>query len=191
MLRLLKLISLPLLFCCCVQIRAPSTMSPGQLAAEVKRCTMKDGSIGLVSVCVSCHRKAGRKGQHLTRTRRTRKSQSSSRTRTRKMQYKDRNKSLDQAAKLARRECECDDQNCHRPVTAENLGLFEWDHRLQSFDDPDYRMVSYLVHTGASAERCDRERAKCRLLHIECHHAHTSKQSRVRKAQRVGQSDKV
>ena len=37
-------------------IPAPSAMGINRLAGEVKRCTRKDGSIGLVSLCCTCHR---------------------------------------------------------------------------------------------------------------------------------------
>jgi hypothetical protein len=94
-----------------------------------------------------------------------------------------RSRALDTTAKLARGECECDDEQCHRVVTAETVGMFEWDHLVQSFDDPNYIKVSSLVGNGASAARCDRERAKCRLLYIECHRAHSAEQKRVRNAQ--------
>ena len=94
-----------------------------------------------------------------------------------------RARSLDIEAKLARGECQCD-QKCHRRVTAEDVGFFEWDHIMQSFDDPDYRKVGSLVAQGASAVRCDSERAKCRLLHILCHQRHRGKQIRRRLAQK-------
>jgi hypothetical protein len=59
--------------------------------------------------------------------------------------------------------------------------MFEWDHLVQSFDDPHYRVVSRLIQ-GCSAKRCDEERAKCRLLHHLCHRAHTAEQVRRRAA---------
>jgi hypothetical protein len=136
-------------------------MTPLQLEAELTRCTRKDGTIGLVSLCTRCHHKADRK----------RKYTSSEKT----LRARKRNRRLDDAAKIARGECECDEK-CHRAVTAEDVDMFEWDHLVQSFDDPDYRTVSSLVHSTCSTARCDRERAKCRLLYIKCHHAHSVKQ---------------
>jgi hypothetical protein len=64
--------------------------------------------------------------------------------------------------------------------------MFEWDHLHQSFDDPGYRLVSNLVQSGASVQRCDKERKKCRLLHVVCHRAHSAQQMRVRNAKRRG-----
>jgi hypothetical protein len=93
-----------------------------------------------------------------------------------------RNRKLDAAAKLARRHCECGAETCHRPVTANTVGLFEWDHLVQSFDDPNYIKVSALVGTAASAKWCDRERAKCRLLYFKCHQAHSVNQLHQRRA---------
>jgi hypothetical protein len=130
----------------------------------VKRCTREDGTIGLVSVCGICHRKAGRKTQYLS---------------SESKRYMARNRRLDNAAKVARGECECDEK-CHRPVTAKTVDLFEWDHLVQSFDDAGYRSVSALVGGAASAARCERERAKCRLLYVKCHRDHTAKQRRER-----------
>jgi hypothetical protein len=98
-----------------------------------------------------------------------------------------RNRELDNAAKVARSECECDDEHGRVPVTLETVDLFEWDHLVQSFDDPVYRTVSALVGGGVSAERCDEERAKCRLLYIECHQAHSAKQTSERAAWRRAQ----
>jgi hypothetical protein len=139
-------------------------MTPAQLAAEVKRCTRKNGSVGLASLCSICHREAGRKGKL--------------RSPARRIKAVKRNKKLDTAAKLARGRCECGAEQCHRPVTAKNVGLFEWDHLVQSFDDRDYHLVSSLVNSGKSTKRCDKERAKCRLLYIKCHRAHSGKQIR-------------
>jgi hypothetical protein len=143
-----------------LQIRHPSGLTAPELAAEVKRCTREDGSIGLVSVCAACHHQKAR-----------RQCTSSERW----MKAMARNKILDIAAKLARGECECDDE-CHRPVTEEDVDLFEWDHLVQSFDDPSYRRVSRLVNSASSTARCNRERAKCRLLYVKCHYAHSVKQ---------------
>jgi hypothetical protein len=140
-----------------------------QLKAEVSRCTREDGTIGLASVCGVCHHQAGRK-RHWSSPKQL-------------LRAIARNRALDSAAKVARGECECDDESCHRPVTAENVGEFEWDHFVQSFDDPGYRGVGVLVSIGASAARCDRERANCRLLYIKCHQAHSGKQRRERMAQ--------
>jgi hypothetical protein len=150
-------------YCGTVQIRAPSQMTPAQLDAEVERCTRKDGSIGLASVCTPCHREAGHK--------------SPSKSPVGKQRAIRRNRQLDNAAKVARGECECDEE-CGRRVRAEDVGLFEWDHLVQSFDDPGYRTVSYLVTTGKSAVRCEEERAKCRLLYFKCHRLHTGEQQR-------------
>jgi hypothetical protein len=90
----------------------------------------------------------------------------------------------DVAAKLARGHCECDEQ-CHRAATADDVAQFEWDHLDQSFDDPEYRPVSALVGNGYPAERCDRERAKCRLLYFKCHIARSAVQQRARISKRM------
>jgi hypothetical protein len=137
-------------------IMAPSAMTANQLEEEVKRCTRMDGTIGLVSLCLKCHKQA-----HLTR-------QGSSNASPNSQRSIARNKRLDKAAKLARGECECD-AGCQRKVTEEDIDLFEWDHLVQSFDDPSYRRVGSLVTSGRSVAVCDRERAKCRLLYYECH----------------------
>jgi hypothetical protein len=159
-----------------VQIHSPSNMSPRVLAAEVLRCTRADSSIGLASLCAVCHREAERSETPSRSTPSSRSARARARARARRR---------DIAAKISRRECECDEK-CHRVVTAAEVGMFEWDHRVQSFDDPDYCLVSSLVSNGCSAERCDRERAKCRLLHVICHRAHTTEQQRMRAAQRCG-----
>ena len=136
----------------------------------MKRCARKDGTIGLASVCGICHRKAGRKTKYLSSEKNQRASA--------------RNRRLDIVAKVARRQCECANRKCHRPVTAETADLFEWDHLVQSFDDQRYRAVSALVGGGYSIERCDTERAKCRLLYITCHQNHSTKQRHKRVAWR-------
>ena len=136
----------------------------------MKRCTRKDGTVGLASVCSVCHREAERAGRQPTRRS------------ARVVQLLKRSRAADNAAKLARLECECDDK-CHRAVTADDLGLFEWDHLVQSFDAPDYKAVGALVCSHYSVERCDKERAKCRLLYFQCHREHSGKQIRVRSVQ--------
>jgi hypothetical protein len=158
---------------CFLQIRSPCTLKPDRLAAEIERCTREDGTVGLASVCGICHRKAARKTQYLS----SEKNQKAIA----------RNRELDSAAKVARGKCECDDEHCRLPVTEKTVDLFEWDHLVQSFDDPDYRTVSALVGGGVSAERCDKERTKCRLLYIECHQAHSAKQTSERAAWRRAQ----
>ena len=135
------------------------------------RCTRKDGSIGLVSVCGPCHTAAA---ERLVKPR------SYSEKHRRAVA---RNKRLDKAAKLARGACECDDR-CGRRVRARHVGMFEWDHFVQSFDDPRYQKVGHLASSNSSAARCDEERAKCRLLYISCHRRHSAEQTRQRRAQR-------
>jgi hypothetical protein len=137
------------------------------------RCTREDGTIGLVSVCVACHRQERRKIQHKSPKRRLRTIA--------------RNRRLDNAAKIARGECECDEK-CHRPVTAKNVDMFEWDHLVQSFNDPDYRAVGSLVSKGASSANCERERAKCRLLYFQCHRRHSGEQIRAAARRRAGRA---
>ena len=159
-------------------IRAPSLLSPTGLAAEVERCTRADGSIGLVAVCAPCHYRAER---ILSRSARSASSSESSQPDWR-LRYKERNKEADDAAKIARGQCECDDR-CGRLVTLESAGQFEWDHLVQSFDDPDYSKVSKLISNCSSLKRCARERMKCRLLFIHCHQRHSGEQHR-RGAQR-------
>jgi len=156
-----------------VQIRAPSVMTPGQLEAEVERCTREDGTIGLVAVCGVCHRAAERKRQYACPVHVLRR--------------RARNTRLDKAAKFARGECECDEK-CHRRVTAENVDTFEWDHLVQSFDDSGYHKVGTLVRRGASTVACDRERAKCRLLYVKCHRRHTAEQIRRAARRRAEQA---
>jgi hypothetical protein len=146
-------------------IRPPSQMSPAVLDAEIRRCTRKDASIGLVSLCFQCHCKAGRKLRF----------NGPSRPCIRRRQL--RNRIADEAAKVARGQCECDDR-CGRLITLENTSEFEWDHLVQSFDDPEYRQVGALVKRTASLARCDMERRKCRVLYITCHHRHTGVQRR-------------
>ena len=146
-------------------IPAPSIMSPNRLAAEVKRCTRKDGSIGLVSLCFQCHCKAERKLRF------------SCRDYPWLRRFHLRNRRADVAAKVARGRCECDD-GCGRLVNSENATEFEWDHLVQSFNDPEYRQVSALVGAPASLARCDMERMKCRLLYVTCHHRHSGVQRR-------------
>ena len=70
-------------------------------------------------------------------------------------------------------------------LSKEDVASFEWDHFVQSFDDPDYYSVGALVSSGMSVLRCDQEREKCRLLYIECHRRHSAKQGHRRRAQRV------
>jgi hypothetical protein len=147
--------------------RPPSHMSSAELEIEVKRCTRKDGSIGLVSVCNQCHLEADGKGQSTVKS-------LSFRSRV------DRNRRADDTAKLARGHCECDD-HCGLLVTTDNLGDFEWDHRVQSFDDAEYHLVSQLVATACSLASCDKERKKCRLLYIECHRRHSIRQATQRR----------
>jgi hypothetical protein len=146
-------------------IPAPSILSPNRLAAEVKRCTRKDGSIGLVSLCFQCHCNAERKLRF------------SSRDDPWLRRFQLRNRRADVAAKMARGRCECDD-GCGRLVTSENVTEFEWDHLVQSFNDREYRLVSALVGRTASLARCDMERRKCRLLYVTCHHRHSGVQRR-------------
>ena len=121
-----------------VQVCTPSAMRPPALAAEVARCTRADGSIGLASLCSICHRDADR-SEILSRT-----------TTLLKVAKRRRNIRLDVAAKIARGECECNDESCHRVVTTADVGMLEWDHVVQSFDNPHYRAVSWLVSNGAS-----------------------------------------
>ena len=144
-------------------------MAPAQLVAELKRCTREDGTIGLVSVCKPCHRRAERKHPTEYKT-------------PGLQQRAERNRKLDTAAKLAHGECECGDDNCHHLVTTENVESFEWDHLVQSFDDPDDQGVGGLVSRGAAPSTCDRERAKWRLLYDECHARHTAQQKLARMA---------
>jgi hypothetical protein len=158
---------------CPAQIRPPSDMTPTALKAEVRRCTRADDSVGLASVCSVCHHEAGRAGRQSWQQART-------------VRAIARSTARDIAAKLARGECECDDEQCHRAITADDVGLFEWDHLVQSFDDPDYKPVSSLVDNGHAAERCDRERAKCRLLYFQCHRAHTAMQIHLRAVLQLG-----
>lgn len=140
-------------------------MTPAQLETEVLRCTRNDGSIGLASLCNTCH--------HEVRSQQYRNQPSWHRSRV------ERARKADNAAKLGRGRCECDGE-CGRLVTMENLSEFVWDHLIQSFDDPDYRPVSLLVSAGAKPERCDMERKKCRLLYNKCHLLHTAEQNRRR-----------
>jgi len=150
-------------YCDAVQIRIPSALTPAQLEAEVKRCTRDDGTIGLVALCLTCHREAdAKKGKY--------------RCPKRQQRYIARNRRLDKAAKIARGECECDEK-CHRPVTEEDVQMLEWDHLVQSFNDPGYRCVGLLVSSGASTAACDKERSKCRLLHARCHRRHSAEQT--------------
>jgi hypothetical protein len=146
-------------------IRAPSLMSPPALAAEVERCTRPDGSIGLVSLCYQCHCE-----ETLPRT-----ALSGSSRPPWVLRSVERNRAADAAAKIARGECECDDK-CGQRVTLETVSQFEWDHLVQSFDDPDYHLVSALVGNGSALARCDRERKKCRLLYGRCHRLHSGVQ---------------
>ena len=143
-------------------------MTPARLQAEVRRCTREDGTIGLASVCNPCHFRAGSKHYKIQ---------------TKMMRSAARNRKLDNAAKLARGRCECDDETCRRPVTKEDVASFEWDHFVQSFDDPDYHLVGALVSSGKSVLRCDQEREKCRLMYIECHRRHSADQRHRRRAQ--------
>ena len=124
----------PTSHCVTLQIRSPSQMSPSHLQAEVRRCTREDGTIGLVSVCHPCHQQAERRYRLSTSTKPSSRPPLVRRTVA-------RNRSLDIAAKMERAECQCD-QRCHRRVTADNVGMFEWDHLVQSFDDADYHSVS-------------------------------------------------
>jgi hypothetical protein len=165
-----------------MQIRQPSTLTPAQLAAEVKRCTREDGTVGLVSLCLVCHREADRLVSLAD--------ESSVSVRNSNYQYtlrrRARNRELDKAAKIARVECECDDDKCHRPVTADDADMFEWDHLVQSFEDRDYVPVSCLVGGGQSVAKCDKERSKCRLLYFKCHRKHTAEQVRRAARRRAG-----
>jgi hypothetical protein len=129
--------------------------------------------MGLVALCGPCHREEERGDRPIHAS-----VSSSCRSRILK------NREADDAAKLARGHCECD-ENCHRPVTMKDVGMFEWDHLMQSFKDTDYHMVSELVNNGAAPERCDRERAKCRLLYILCHRHHTARQTSMRAQHRA------
>lgn len=156
--------------CVTLQIRSPSQMSPSHLQAEVRRCTREDGTIGLVSVCHPCHQQAERRYRLSTSTKPSSRPPLVRRTVA-------RNRSLDFAAKMERAECQCD-QQCHRRVTAESVGMFEWDHLVQSFDDADYHSVSTIVHTGCSTARYEEEIAKCRLLHVICHRRRSIEQRR-------------
>jgi hypothetical protein len=160
-----------------VQIRSPSQMSPSHLQAEVRRCTREDGTIGLVSVCHPCHQQAERLYRLSTSTKPSSRPPVVRRTVA-------RNRSLDIAAKMERAECQCD-QRCHRRVTADNVGMFEWDHLVQSSDDADYHSVSAMVHTGYSTARYQKEIAKCRLLHAICHRQHSNEQRRQRTRMRA------
>jgi hypothetical protein len=161
-------------------IRAPSLLSPAGLAAEVKRCTRADGSVGLVALCASCHREAG-----LSLKRSAPSSFWSSRPWL--LRSLERNRAADDAAKVARGQCECDDK-CGRLVTLKNVGQFEWDHLVQSFDDPEYHRVSALVNSYSTLERCDNERKKCRLLFITCHQQHSGRQHRQAAERRAEES---
>ena len=161
-------------------IPAPCHMTPPQLRAEVKRCTRKDGSVGLVSLCNQCHHEAGRRRRAQSTPSRWARSRSAVYQRSATM----RNRQVDDAAKLARLHCECG-HDCSNVVTLENLREFEWDHLVQKPDDPDYHHVSTLVSGGKAPWRCDRERAKCRLLHHKCHSQHSAQQLvQRRRAQR-------
>ena len=95
----------------------------------------------------------------------------------------EKNRVADNAAKLGRGHCECDGL-CGRIVTEENQTEFEWDHLVQSFDDPKYVPVSTLIGRGSRFERCEEERRKCRLLYNKCHRLHSSEQSHSRRAAR-------
>ena len=163
-------------------IRAPSLLSPKALAAEVKRCTRADGSVGLVALCVSCHREAGLK------LRRSARPTSFASSRPWYLRSLERNKAADDAAKIARGQCECDDR-CGRRVTLKSVGQFEWDHLVQSFHDPEYHRVSALVHGCCSLARCDNERKKCRLLFITCHQQHSGEQHRQAAKRRAEECD--
>ena len=144
-------------------IRAPSSMTPPVLAGEIRRCTKSDGTVGLISLCNTCHREAHRRR----------------RAQTKPQPSRVRNIAADDAAKLQRGKCECDGQ-CGRAVTTENVREFEWDHLVQSFDDPDYQVVNTLVVSGYPLERCERERNKCRLLYHACHRSHSAVQHQRR-----------
>jgi hypothetical protein len=156
-------------------IATPSSMSLSGLEKEVERCARKDGSIGLVSLCWTCHRTEERRIQGPA------KSSSLDRRRMLQRIWKrkaaKRNREADNAAKLLRHQCQCDEK-CGRVVTPSKLSEFEWDHLVQSFDDPEYRLVSVLVGQRAPLARCDQERKKCRLLHSLCHQRHTAEQNR-------------
>ena len=145
-------------------IHRPSQLSPRQLEEEVKRCTRKDGTTGLVSLCLKCHKQAHRP-RH--------------RSSSRHVRIIARNKRLDKEAKLARGECECD-ARCQHKVTEEDVDLFEWDHLVQSYDDVTYRRLGTLATNTSSVAACDRERAKCRLLYFKCHREHSTRQRNMR-----------
>ena len=136
----------------------------------MKRCTRKDGTIGLASVCGICHRSAERKTQY--------------RSRETSQRCISRNRRLDSAAKVARGECECDEK-CQRSVTAENVDLFEWDHLVQSFVDSGHHAVSVLV--GGDYPLQGATGRESRLVYIKCHQAHTTRQTRQRFAWRRAQ----
>ena len=160
-------------------IRAPSNMRPNELKAEIRRCTRKDGSIGLVSLCSTCHFEAHR--QHRPKFRRV-----STRTRQRRIAKQARavrNRTVDNAAKLQISECECD-ARCGRVVTQDNVTEFEWDHRVQSFDDPEYIGMARLIQGGVSLARCEKERKKCRLLYRKCHELHSAWQQQQRRIEK-------
>lgn len=123
--------------------------------------------IGLASLCNQCHFEAERQLRIL------------SKYFLKNRPRHERNIQADDAAKIARGKCQCDN-DCGVLVTLKNLQEFEWDHIVQEPDDPCYRPVSQLV-AGASLKRCEEERAKCRLLYSLCHKTHTQMQRRQRR----------
>jgi hypothetical protein len=153
-------------------IREPSSLHRAQLEAEVLRCIRPDGSVGLVAVCTQCHHEADCSGQ------------SASPSSLQYHKHVRRNRDADNKAKISRGQCQCDGK-CGHLVNADNVGQFEWDHLVQSFEDPEYCLVSDLVSTCCSLARCERERQKCRLLYIECHRRHSGQQARRAKQRRV------
>ena len=150
-------------------------MRPNQLKAEIRRCTRKDGSIGVVSVCNTCHWEAHR--QH--RLKLPRVSSRAKQRRIAKHGCAARNRAVDDDAKLQIGECECD-ARCGRVATREDVREFEWDHLVQSFNDPEYMDMARLILSGVSLSRRERERKKCRLLHRKCHNLHTAWQHQQR-----------
>ena len=101
-------------------IPAPCHMTPARLTTEVKRCTRKNGSVGLVSLCDQCHQEEGRRRRAQSTPSRWARSRSAVQQRS----ATTRNRKLDDAAKLTRLHCECG-KGCSHVVTLENLREFE------------------------------------------------------------------
>ena len=150
-------------------LRTPRYLSATALAREVKRCARADGSIGLVSLCKTCHADADRRVRQAKRLHSTMEGPT--------LTLKQKCRAADNQAKLQRGQCECE-AGCARVVTVNNLREFEWDHLTQRAVDPDYRVVSDLVSGGYPLERCEQERQKCKLLFHSCHHQRTVAQMR-------------